>query len=172
MPGHSKRRSRDPAEVEKAATRARAKSKFRAERAESKERRRVRIRHIRFLMESSRWLGETTEADLEAEWKLSHRTVRQYAEEAKNRIQEDFDGRPKQERIATLSAACDYQLSRASQEKNRAAWVRVAEFQARLLGLEQPTKVEVSGSLGDLLELGLTGTAETGSPGSDPALEK
>lgn len=165
----SGKRNAPPSVVEDLQSRAHARSKFRAQRTEAKRVKDARIAHIFDLMTSNQWVDGRSEVELAQEWKRSVATVRANAEEAKRQVRAAYERTDQADRVARFVVGLQEQMQQCAQKENHRDFVRIAQLYADVTGLNAPTKVEVSGTIGDLLSLGLSG--DPGSPGPDPEVE-
>jgi hypothetical protein len=136
--------------------RARARSKPDAKAPKKRE----RVKHLIRMMRENRYVRHLTIDELAAEWGLSPRTVEDDVSAAARSFEEDDD----EKRLG--KALWLEQIRSAAQRADGASQghvvARLLELEGKAKGYFEPQKVEISGSLGQLLSLA------TGSGGEDP----
>lgn len=121
-----------------------------------------RIDRIIRLMVTGAWVTGKTAPELAAKWKLAPNTVEHDAAEASRRIRDLMDPQEREELKARFVAKLEGVLDAALKAKRFEAAKGILELEGKALGHFEAEKVEVSGNLGELLQLGLApGGAET-----------
>jgi hypothetical protein len=119
-----------------------------------------RIGHIEEMMVTNRWRTGLTGPELAAEWRVSPKTVEGYSAEASRRIQLHFDPAERR-KLKALWLANVHAAQRECREQGDMTALRgMLDLEARALGHYEADKVQVSGNLGDLLQLGLAAGGE------------
>lgn len=144
---------------ESASQRARAADESRGIKRLSKE---ERVEHVIGLMVSGRWVTGKTAPELARKWGLKPNTVEHDAAEASRRIRDLVDPQERAELKARFLAKLEGVLDAAIKARRFEAAKGILELEGKALGHFEPEKVEVSGNLSELLQLGLApGGAET-----------
>jgi hypothetical protein len=150
------------APVEKATHRGRARSKPGAEAPNKRE----RVKHFIRMMRENRYVRNISIDECAEQWGLSPLTVRDDAFEAARSFEESDEERAVGKAMwleQVKSAAANARgLERCEAE------ARFLELQAKASGYLEPQKVELSGSLGDLLSLA---TSPSGEDPEEPVEE-
>ena len=112
------------------------------------------------MMAQGEWVSGVTAYGLSDKWGIKLNTVQADSSEASRRLADEVDGEKLgQMLVATLMN----NIAEARAAGKYDAVSRSAEIAARIAGVEAPKKVDVGGSLADILALGL------GNSGPKPA---
>lgn len=125
-----------------------------------------RVRHVIDLMASGRWVTGQTARELAEEWGLTVSTVEETSAEASRALKLSLGDA--EEIKARWIATLEHNAAKASAAGEYTAVPRSLEVAAKLAGLNAPEKIDVGGSLADILALGLGAGGE--EPG--PSVEK
>lgn len=121
-----------------------------------------RVEHVIGLMVSGLWVTGKTAPELAKEWGFAPNTVEHDAAEASRRIRDLIDPQERAEMKARYLAKLEGVLSASISAGRFEAAKGILELEGKALGHFEPEKVEVSGNLSELLQLGLApGGAET-----------
>src|SRR5690554_1145201 len=120
-----------------------------------------RVERIIRLMVTGAWVTGKTAPELAAKWKLAPNTVEHDAAEASRRIRDLVDPQERAELKARFLAKLEGVQEAAIKAKRFEAAKGLLELEGKALGHFEPEKVEVSGNLGELLQLGLAPGGET-----------
>lgn len=113
-------------------------------------------------MVSGLWVTGKTAPELAKEWGFAPNTVEHDAAEASRRIRDLIDPQERAEMKARYLAKLEGVLSASISAGRFEAAKGILELEGKALGHFEPEKVEVSGNLSELLQLGLaSGGAET-----------
>jgi len=161
----SEKRNRSPVPRDKEQSPARSKRRSKKGAPDPRERR----DHIRDIMASNQWESRRTPYRLAQEWGVGVDTVNRSAAEASRLLEISPEELPAiRDRLLSglesIIARCTTKRSPRYREA-----IRAIEVLANITGANAPQKVEVSGTLGDLLTLGLEGSP--GGQGTDPEVE-
>lgn len=119
-----------------------------------------RIQQIVDLMVSGLWVTGKSGPELAKSWGLAVNTVERDSAEASRHIQSLMNPQERAERKAIFLAKLEGAQSAALKAGEYSAAARFMELEGKTLGHFEPEKVELSGNLGDLLQLGLTSDSE------------
>jgi hypothetical protein len=121
-----------------------------------------RIDAIMDLMVSGRWVTGRTGRLLASEWGLALDTVERDSAEASRRIRTLVNEQEREELKARFLAKLEGVLEQSLSCGRFEAAKGILELEGKALGHFEPEKVEVSGNLSELLQLGLaSGSKET-----------
>lgn len=119
-----------------------------------------RVRRLIQIIRDNEYVKNVTTVELAREWGLSPRTVEQDAAEAARTFREPEEEREQSRAIWVEQVRSAAQNARKL--KRCEAEARFLELEGKAKGYFEPQKVEISGSLGELLSLA------TGAGGEDP----
>lgn len=122
-----------------------------------------RIDHIIRMMVDGEWVTGKSAPRLAKEWNLSTNTIERDSAEASRRIRDLVTPQEREELKARYLAKLEGVLARALESGKFEAAKGILELEGKALGHFEPEKVEVSGNLSDLLQLGLTPNSKEAS---------
>jgi len=126
-----------------------------------------RIAHIETLMATNKWRSGVTAYELSDRWGVGIKAIEAYAAEASRRIKNEFNPEERRQ-LKALWLRNVYEAQRECRESgDMSALGKMLDLEARALGHFEAEKVQVSGNLGDLLQLGLAEGSEEPSPTVD-----
>lgn len=114
-----------------------------------------RIDRIIEMMVDGEWVTGKSAPHLAKEWGLSTNTIERDSAEASRRIRDLVTPQEREELKARYLAKLEGVLSQALARGKFEAAKGILELEGKALGHFEPEKVEVSGNLSDLLQLGL-----------------
>lgn len=120
-----------------------------------------RIRLIKRMMAHGEWVTGVTGHDLADEWDVSLSTVEQAAAEASRALKDAIDSEELGQRLVAILLT---NIAEARRARRYEAVARSVEAAARIAGVEAPKKLDVGGSLAELLALGLAPGGEEPDP--------
>lgn len=115
-----------------------------------------RIQHIITMMVTGVWVTGQSAPALAHEWGLSPKTIEGDSAEASRRIKHAFTEQDREELRARFVGKLEGVLKAALQAGRFEAAKGILELEGKALGHFEPEKLEVSGNLSDLLQIGLT----------------